>query len=180
MKLTVVRVFYILLRRIKLNTNDNLSSISESEKTNSKLKQQFLGILKRLPAIFVMCVSWYLSSQERLNIPSFKNSDKIVHFFCFGFLAFCWTFWFANEKWNKENVHSPLGHSVLVHSAFMRRILIVVAIVSTYGIIDEIHQSFVPGRSCSVFDWVADTLGAGMGTGFRIFCTSVVAKRMHR
>lgn len=34
------------------------------------------------------------------------------------------------------------------------------ALVSLYGVSDEIHQSFVPGRSCDVFDWVADTTGA--------------------
>ena len=37
------------------------------------------------------------------------------------------------------------------------------ALTSLYGIIDEIHQSFTPGRSCSVFDWFADTAGAAAG-----------------
>lgn len=31
---------------------------------------------------------------------------------------------------------------------------------SLYGISDEWHQSFVPGRSADVLDWVADTVGA--------------------
>ena len=30
-----------------------------------------------------------------------------------------------------------------------------------YGATDEIHQYFVPGRSCDVFDWIADAVGAG-------------------
>jgi VanZ family protein len=38
--------------------------------------------------------------------------------------------------------------------------VLVVAIVSLYGVSDEIHQAFVPGRSSDVFDWVADTTGA--------------------
>ena len=29
--------------------------------------------------------------------------------------------------------------------------------------VDEVHQSFVPGRDASVYDWLADTLGAGFG-----------------
>ncbi len=33
-------------------------------------------------------------------------------------------------------------------------------VVSLYGAVDEIHQSFVPGRSSTVSDWVADTAGA--------------------
>jgi VanZ family protein len=36
---------------------------------------------------------------------------------------------------------------------------------SLYGIIDETHQYFVPGRDCNVWDWLADTLGAFLGAG---------------
>lgn len=38
-----------------------------------------------------------------------------------------------------------------------------VAIASAYGISDEVHQYFVPGRSADPFDWMADTLGAAVG-----------------
>jgi VanZ family protein len=31
---------------------------------------------------------------------------------------------------------------------------------SLYGVSDEYHQSFVPGRTSTVDDWVADTAGA--------------------
>lgn len=31
---------------------------------------------------------------------------------------------------------------------------------SIYGASDEIHQYFVPGRSCDILDWLADTLGS--------------------
>ncbi|HET8723394.1 MAG TPA: VanZ family protein [Anaeromyxobacteraceae bacterium] len=34
---------------------------------------------------------------------------------------------------------------------------------SLYGATDELHQAFVPGRTADVLDWVADTLGAGLG-----------------
>ena len=29
-----------------------------------------------------------------------------------------------------------------------------------FGVSDEVHQSFTPGRSMEIADWVADTLGA--------------------
>lgn len=32
-------------------------------------------------------------------------------------------------------------------------------LVSFYGATDEIHQYFVPGRDCSLGDWLADTAG---------------------
>jgi len=38
-----------------------------------------------------------------------------------------------------------------------------VVIASAFGATDELHQSFVPGRSSEVSDWVADTLGATVG-----------------
>ncbi len=40
--------------------------------------------------------------------------------------------------------------------------LLAVLIVSAFGVTDEWHQSFVPGRDCDVFDWLADTLGAAL------------------
>lgn len=35
-------------------------------------------------------------------------------------------------------------------------------LVAAYGASDEWHQSFVPGRSMDLGDWIADTLGAGL------------------
>jgi VanZ family protein len=39
-----------------------------------------------------------------------------------------------------------------------------VALASLYGATDELHQSFVPGRTADVLDWAADTLGAVLGS----------------
>jgi VanZ family protein len=36
---------------------------------------------------------------------------------------------------------------------------------SLYGISDELHQSFVPGRTPDVHDWIADTWGAAVAIG---------------
>jgi VanZ family protein len=38
-------------------------------------------------------------------------------------------------------------------------------VVSAYGASDEWHQSFVPGRSTDVRDWIADTIGAALAIG---------------
>ena len=42
-------------------------------------------------------------------------------------------------------------------------ILIAFLITILFGASDEIHQYFVPGRSCSIYDFVADCLGAILG-----------------
>lgn len=50
-------------------------------------------------------------------------------------------------------------------SARMRMVLLVgaVALASLYGVTDELHQLFVPGRMCDPADWLTDTLGATLG-----------------
>ena len=38
-----------------------------------------------------------------------------------------------------------------------------VALAAAYGVTDEVHQAFVPGRDADVFDGLADLLGAALG-----------------
>lgn len=72
----------------------------------------------------------------------FEGSDKLIHFFVFGLLA------------------TLVLRSRVVWSRGAGRGWIAVAVVSLYGISDEFHQSFTPGRSVEFADWIADTLGA--------------------
>jgi VanZ family protein len=44
-----------------------------------------------------------------------------------------------------------------------RWVLLAIAACSLYGVTDELHQAFVPGRTPDVLDWATDTLGAGAG-----------------
>ena len=110
------------------------------------------AILPRLPSIFIMCVSWYLSSQERVPMPDFKDSDKMVHFVCFGILAASWSLWFSRGSWCNFRAGTPWRNAALC-----------VLFTSLYGAVDEFHQSFTPGRCAGADDWLADTLGAVIG-----------------
>jgi VanZ family protein len=56
-------------------------------------------------------------------------------------------------------------------------LLAAIAVASLYGASDEFHQSFVPGRSADVLDWVADTLGATVGAAT---ATALLALRRAR
>ncbi|WP_407399859.1 VanZ family protein [Treponema sp.] len=40
------------------------------------------------------------------------------------------------------------------------------------------HQSFVPGRSCSIYDWIADTAGAVSGALTFIAFLRIVQNRI--
>ena len=35
-------------------------------------------------------------------------------------------------------------------------------IASLYGVVDELHQSYVPGRMCSFADFASDAVGAAL------------------
>ena len=46
----------------------------------------------------------------------------------------------------------------------MRTALVAVLVTIAYGVTDEFHQSFVPGRSAELYDLYADAIGAIIGT----------------
>ncbi len=78
-----------------------------------------------------------------LPIPQF---DKVLHFGAFFVLAVLWM-----ESLFKLGVRGK------------RAFWIAFIVASLYGLSDEFHQSFVPGRDVEFFDWVADTLGGAFG-----------------
>ncbi|MBP5403044.1 MAG: VanZ family protein [Treponema sp.] len=136
---------------------DTDSSKNKGKVKASGFKLNLIKAAKWIPAVVIVCISWYLSGKPRLeHLPTFRNADKVVHFFCFGMLSF-WVAFGCNIKTYK-------------------RFYIPTAIVSLYGFIDEIHQSFTPGRSCSVFDWCADTLGAVAGAVFFVWICRWIEK----
>jgi VanZ family protein len=36
-------------------------------------------------------------------------------------------------------------------------------IIAVYGVLDELHQQLIPGRSCDINDWIADMIGVSIG-----------------
>jgi VanZ family protein len=78
------------------------------------------------------------SGRSSVAAPEIVGIDKVTHFFVFGLLA-----------------------TLVVRNGFPRsQAWIAVVAVSVFGLTDEWHQSFTPGRRVEVADWVADTLGA--------------------
>lgn len=57
-------------------------------------------------------------------------------------------------------------------------VVLAIACASLYGITDELHQYFVPGRACDPADWLVDTCGAALGAVlFRVFA-GIAASRV--
>lgn len=65
---------------------------------------------------------------------------------------FCEYFLLGLALANALRLHLPLRSSCVCALMF----------ASAYGITDEIHQIFVPQRSCDPLDWVVDTIAAGL------------------
>jgi VanZ family protein len=94
---------------------------------------------------------WFLSSQSVLPTPKgILGFDKVQHLLAYAVFAVAAGLWISLKQWKK----TPFKCMVWI-----------VIIVAAYGISDEVHQSFVPGRDCNVWDWVADTIGAILGAG---------------
>jgi VanZ family protein len=111
--------------------------------------KKFLPILIRLPAVCAAALIWFLSSQTILPKPKgILGFDKLQHLLAFAVFTGAVCLWISREKWR---IRGPF---------FM---LIAAAAGSVYGIVDEVHQYFVPGRDCNVWDWIADTLGSVIG-----------------
>ncbi len=101
---------------------------------------------------------WWLSSLSR-PIPEsvpFEVSDKVLHFGYF---------------FGGAGLLSAALFLSLSKATTPRRIALAVVILALVGIIDEYHQSWVPGRSGNdPFDFLADVLGAFAGAAvFQLF-----------
>ena len=104
-----------------------------------------LRTLSLLMALTWMGLLFYLSHQPSLPMPSlFSAQDKITHALAYGALAvmLLGSFPLRADRYSWQQI----GASVVI--------------ASLYGASDELHQSFIPGRSSEIGDWVADTLGA--------------------
>lgn len=105
----------------------------------------------KLPAPLIIIALWILSSQSTIPIMQGPAGvDKILHLIAYTVLAISVGLWFSKESLLKKPV---------------RILFICIAVASVYGVIDELHQYFVAGRSCDLMDWVADTLGGITGAG---------------
>ena len=100
-----------------------------------------------LPALLYMGLIFILSSQSKLLIPyEFQGADKVLHVL----------------------VYAPLGflmvHALSRSTSIAKLIFIGAFLAFLYGLTDEIHQVFVPGRNASALDAMAGGTGAMIGS----------------
>jgi VanZ family protein len=101
-------------------------------------------ILRLLPVILWMALIFILSSiPSSDSAPGLGDWDKLAHMIAYGGLA-----WLIARALYPD---SAIG---------WKQIILVVLLATLYGVTDEFHQSFVPGREVSLGDLAADAGGA--------------------
>jgi len=114
-----------------------------------------------------MALIWAMSSLHFPNLPvdSVPLKDKGVHFVEYGILG------------------GLVAHAALrtwPRHAIARVLAVSVWLTVGWGVLDEIHQAFIPGRAADLLDLVADSVGAVFGTGFRYMLALVSGQRRAR
>jgi len=109
---------------------------------------RFIRTTFLLAAVSWAALIFYLSSQPSIDAPMlFLWQDKLFHLVAFGVLGFF-----------------VMGSLQASHNGYQPGQLWLVALaVMLYGVSDEFHQYFVPGRSVDVYDVLADALGGLLG-----------------
>ena len=102
------------------------------------------------PPGLVMLLIFGLSSTPDLPAPPGGLSDVGAHALAYGVLAVFMLRALADTRWDGVTIRTTLA-------AFCLTLL--------YGLTDEFHQWFVPGRVSEWRDVFADAVGAVLGTG---------------
>ncbi|MFY9341990.1 MAG: VanZ family protein [Planctomycetota bacterium] len=105
--------------------------------------------LRLLLPIAIMGVLWWSSSQPAVSPVGVVRSfgHNAMHVVAWAALAAAFRFAFG-----------PALLATPAPRATVAALLLSIA----YGVVDELHQSHVPGRACSVVDVLSDALGAGL------------------
>lgn len=73
-----------------------------------------------------------------------------------------------------------LANALRCHMPLGRACVLAIVCGSFYGVTDEFHQLFVPGRMCDPLDWLVDTAGSGLGSGLAWLALGHRAPRARR
>lgn len=103
-------------------------------------------LLYWMPVIAYGGFIFYLSSRSAPEfLPSFNASDKLYHILAFTVMSMLW-------RWAFQPYHGLNRHG--------KAWALAIGLTILYGVIDEVHQSFIPSRSADIFDVLSDTIGA--------------------
>lgn len=117
-----------------------------------------MKLLRWLTTLAYAGVIFYLSSRTWGGAELFPHSDKLVHTILYAGLGFLCV-------WSLRATPLKGRAAVLPLAA---------AMAFCYGATDELHQSFVPGRTPSIVDLAFDGVGGVLGA----WAAVAIARRM--
>lgn len=117
-------------------------------------------IARWLPVILYMAMLFALSSQSTLPVPPGGLSNYHAHMAAYAGLAV------TTVRALASGLRNPSWTSVWG----------AVIIASLYGVSDEYHQSFVPGRDAEALDLAADAFGSVVGAA-AVKAWSIIGRR---
>ncbi len=102
--------------------------------------------------VSVMGMIFFLSHQpgDFAYLPPIAGLDKVLHVFAYSILA--GSFLYGLQPFSRSFNHLIIGAMAVIFCI-------------VYGIGDEYHQSFIPGRFASFWDVMADGLGGLLAAG---------------
>ena len=112
------------------------------------------------PAWATMVLIFVLSSMSGLGPIPGGVDDGVAHALQYAVLAALLLRGLAGARWRGVKV---------------RAAALTVLLATLYGVTDEAHQWFVPGRTAEVTDLVADALGAAVAAG--VICGWSIVRR---
>jgi VanZ family protein len=95
-----------------------------------------------------LLIFWQSSGPLPVQTPSLSGLDKLAHAAIYALLAFL-----------AARAFATLPLQVRAHGLAWAAVLF----AALYGLSDEVHQAFVPGRTADIWDLAADLAGALAG-----------------
>jgi VanZ family protein len=127
--------------------------MNKTDKFSKKDISIWYRLILSLPAVLIALTIFLLSHTPHPEFPKIGIvwEDKIAHliaYFVFGISLIL--FIITNHK----NIH------------FKSIVIVTLSFGAFYGLSDEFHQYFIPGRDVEFLDWVADTVGISLSLLF--------------
>ena len=165
-------------------TTANNASNPENPQVTGKIQHKTACIISWIAVIAMLALIFFMSSRSGIDIDNNTGIFSAVK---------QWLSAQAAALFGHEVDVSPVGqlseYMVLGASLFTARSLhlkpqgpagallvakpiselskwapiVAAALSSLYGVTDEFHQIFTPGRSCDPMDWLVDTIAAALG-----------------
>jgi VanZ family protein len=103
-----------------------------------------------VPILIYLLIIFIQSSYPSIKTPRGSHLDKLLHLAAYAILGFLFARAYGASRWR--------GKTALI-------MILGVVSAASYGILDEVHQYFVPFRQADLLDVAADALGSLLGVG---------------